>query len=718
MQNNIVRKSIRGLAVLGAILLLGTSLAAGWQMYRSSIDIFRDMANSYVMLATSNISGGAITRILDNEEAFLKRYEETDFTTLRSSRISDSSPLAAALDLEDSENIDDMVMYWMNVYWFISSSGNLASDIKYFYVVIPLEDELIYLWDSDLYETPAPLERDQYEDEKEKKNLRSAFEGKWDDELAIYRQPNNEILGTAMSPIYDDDGNIIAVAAVDVSITEISQSFLRLLIHIAITITLIMLITVTLYFGYVRSQLLNPIVRLKKATKDMVEHLESDEDEPFAIDIRTGDEIEDLAHSFEDMDQRLKTYIRENAAITAEKERIGTELDLAKRIQADMLPGAFPPFPGRTDFDIYASMTPAKEVGGDFYDFFLCDDDHLCIVMADVSGKGVPAALFMMMSKIMLQNYVMAGLPPKEVLGRVNEQICANNREQMFVTVWLGILELSSGRLAAVNAGHEYPIIGEPGRPFVILHDKHGFVVGGMEGMCYKEYELQLQPGTCLFLYTDGLPEATRADDEMFATGRVLEALNTVRDQSPQQIIERTRREVDLFVGDAPQFDDLTMLYLKYNGQTEREEMRDGMLDDKKLTVEAKIDNLTQVLSFVDAHLEELDCGMKTQMQIDVAVEEMFVNVASYAYASAGKAAAGMVTVLLEDVTDPKALRIIMTDEGEPFDPTAREDPDITLSAQERKIGGLGIYMVKKSMDEVHYAYKDGHNVLTMIKYL
>jgi serine phosphatase RsbU (regulator of sigma subunit) len=231
-----------------------------------------------------------------------------------------------------------------------------------------------------------------------------------------------------------------------------------------------------------------------------------------------------------------------------------------------MLPNIFPPFPDRDEFHIFASMTPAKEVGGDFYDFFLVDDDHLALVMADVSGKGVPAALFMMMSKIMLQNQAMSGKDPKDVLIAVNDQICRNNKEQMFVTVWIGILELSTGKLTASNAGHERPILKEPDGGFELIRDKHGLVVGAMDGMRYRNYELQLRPGAKLFLYTDGLMEATDAADELFGEARTLETLNRAQDADPQALLEFVDAEVRRFVGDAPQFDDLTMLCLQYNG--------------------------------------------------------------------------------------------------------------------------------------------------------
>ncbi len=282
---------------------------------------------------------------------------------------------------------------------------------------------------------------------------------------------------------------------------------------------------------------------------------------------RTGDEIEVLAEAFATLSKRTRDYIAQITAITAEKERIGTELALATRIQSDMLPNIYPAFPERREFDIYASMDPAKEVGGDFYDFFLIDDDHLGIVMADVSGKGVPAALFMMISKILVQNYAMTGRGPAEVLRAVNNQVCANNREGMFVTVWFGILDIGTGEITAANAGHEYPALMRPDGQFELVRDKHGFVVGGMEGVKYKEYTLSLAPGSKLFLYTDGVPEATSAENELFGTERMLAALNENAAAAPQELLRGVRRAVDGFVKEAEQFDDLTMLALEYKGR-------------------------------------------------------------------------------------------------------------------------------------------------------
>ncbi|MBR0228818.1 MAG: PP2C family protein-serine/threonine phosphatase, partial [Clostridia bacterium] len=249
-----------------------------------------------------------------------------------------------------------------------------------------------------------------------------------------------------------------------------------------------------------------------------------------------------------------------------ESSRIETELTMASSIQADMLPSIYPAFPERPEFDIFASMDPAKEVGGDFYDFFLVDEDHLGLVMADVSGKGVPAALFMMASKIIIANNTLLGKSPAKVLMDANNAICANNREGLFVTVWLGIMDMCTGKIVAANAGHERPVWMHAGGDCELMDDPHGFVVGGMEGLKYKEYEIQLNPGDKLFLYTDGVPEATDANEKLFGSERMLSALNEVRDATPEDVLKGVRRAVDAFVKDAEQFDDLTMLCLQYRG--------------------------------------------------------------------------------------------------------------------------------------------------------
>ncbi|MEE0957430.1 MAG: PP2C family protein-serine/threonine phosphatase [Ruminococcus sp.] len=243
-----------------------------------------------------------------------------------------------------------------------------------------------------------------------------------------------------------------------------------------------------------------------------------------------------------------------------------TELNMATEIQTSMLPSIFPAFPERPEFDIYASMDPAKEVGGDFYDFFMIDEDHLALVIADVSGKGVPAALFMMSSKILINDHAIMGGTPAEILERVNKLVYANNDAHMFVTVWLGILEISTGKLTTASAGHEYPMLNTNGK-YEILKDKHGLAIGAMDISKYKNTEIQLKKGDSIFVYTDGVAEATDANNEFFGTDRTVEALNAVpKGASQKEVLAGVRAAVDAFVKEAPQFDDLTMVGLKYNG--------------------------------------------------------------------------------------------------------------------------------------------------------
>ena len=261
-----------------------------------------------------------------------------------------------------------------------------------------------------------------------------------------------------------------------------------------------------------------------------------------------------------------RTASKERQVLALEKERLGAELEVATRIQENSLPQEFPPFPDRHEFDIFATMEPAREVGGDFYDFFLIDNDHLCIVMADVSGKGIPAALFMMISKTILQSCAMLGQSAAEILTKTNEALCSNNQTEMFVTGWLGVLEISTGKLTAANAGHEYPVIKKADGQFEIHKDKHGFVIGGIEGTKYKEYTLEFKPGDKIFLYTDGVPEATDNMDQMFGTERMIESLNRSLGDTPEQTIKNLRADINDFVNGAEQFDDLTMMCLEYKG--------------------------------------------------------------------------------------------------------------------------------------------------------
>ncbi len=284
---------------------------------------------------------------------------------------------------------------------------------------------------------------------------------------------------------------------------------------------------------------------------------------------RTGDEIEVLAEAFAKQSARTVLYIDQIKKATAEKERIGAELDMAGKIQASQLPRLFPPFPDRKEFGLYASMTPAKEVGGDFYDFFLIDPDHIAFVMADVSGKGVPAALLMMVARILIKSGLQNGSSPGETLERVNNQLCEGNEEDYFVTVWAAVLEISTGKGIAVNAGHEHPVLRRAGGEYELQVYRHSMPVGAMKGLRFKQHEFRLNPGDSFFVYTDGVAEAANGKNELYGTGRMLDALNRDPDAPPEQVLANVIQDITGFVDGAEQFDDITMLCFRYTGPGE-----------------------------------------------------------------------------------------------------------------------------------------------------
>jgi sigma-B regulation protein RsbU (phosphoserine phosphatase) len=536
---------------------------------------------------------------------------------------------------------------------------------------------------------------------------RALYELATDRELVIRDKGNIETDShiTAMMGLKGSDGQVKGILCVQRQmdiLTGVRNTFLNKVALAMIGLMLLVIIGQSVYLHRVLLQPLNLIT--EEAARFSAENKAAEH--KLQESIRNRDEIGKLAASVDRMEEQIETYIADITQITAERERISTELSLATRIQAAFIPHLFPPFPDRPEFALYATMDPAKEVGGDFYDFFLIDEDHLGLVMADVSGKGVPAALFMMASKIILQSCAMLGQGPAAILTKTNEAICSNNQEGMFVTVWLGILEISTGKLRAANAGHEYPVLKPADGDFALLKDKHGFVIGGMSGVRYREYELQLTPGAKLFVYTDGVPEASNARNELFGTERMLSALNERADGTPEDILATVRRAVDGFVQEAEQFDDLTMLCLEYRGPQ--------AAPARELTVDAAVENIPAVTAFVEAQLDAVDCSPKARGQLSMAIDEIVANIAQYAYAPE----VGPVTVRFAFDEGTRTATLTFLDKGLPYNPLEKADPDVSLSAEDRPIGGLGIFLVKKTMDGMAYAYKHGQNVLTIQKRL
>ena len=402
------------------------------------------------------------------------------------------------------------------------------------------------------------------------------------------------------------------------------------------------------------------------------------------------------------MYEEIRDYITRLSAVTTEKERIGAELDVAARIQGSMLPCIFPAFPERKEFEIFATMDPAKEVGGDFYDFFMIDDDHLALVVADVSGKGVPAALFMVIGKTLIKDHTAFHTDLGDVFTEVNDILCASNSEEMFITAFEGVLNIRTGEFRYVNAGHETPFICRRNGIYEPFPVKAGFVLAGMEGISYKGGTVMLNPGDKLFQYTDGVTEATDKDGKLFGMERLGKSLVSNSTKAPHELLGAVKTDIDAFVGNIPQFDDITMLCLEFKGG----------VTVKEKTLDATLENITAITDFVNEQLELFGCPMKAQTQIDIAIDELFSNIARYAY----HPNIGEATVRIEVRENPLSVTLSFIDGGTPFNPLEKADPDTTKNADEREAGGLGVYLVKKSMDDIFYEYKDGKNILTIKK--
>ena len=368
---------------------------------------------------------------------------------------------------------------------------------------------------------------------------------------------------TAVYPVVYE-GATIAFVAVESPMRTLESDVNSYIYTVLIIVCIISVILFVLTAFILVNLLIRPIKTISHEAAYFVEN--KNEISENLKKIKNHDEIQVLAESVLKMEIGINEYIANLTKVTAEKERIGAELNVATKIQADMLPGVFPAFPDRHEFDLYASMDPAKEVGGDFYDFFMIDDDHIGLVIADVSGKGVPAALFMVIAKTLIKNRALLGGSPSEVLAYANDQLGEGNEAELFVTVWFSIIEISTGKGIAANAGHEHPALRKKDGSFELIKYRHSPAVATMPGINFKEHEFKLDPGDSLYVYTDGVTEATRSDNVLFGTDRMIESLNKDPDADPKTMLEKVRADIDEFVGDAPQFDDITMLGFKYMG--------------------------------------------------------------------------------------------------------------------------------------------------------
>jgi len=535
-KKSLITKSITRLILLGVVILASISVVTGLQFYSIMESEYKESGNSFIQVLSSEIDANYVKEVTaaENKEQYIN-------------------------------------LSWRSIDSYLQE--DVAYDKKYLSIRVIVPDsgdskKALCLWSESVFDDMKTQPMTEYSlSPKEQLGIvqnNSIEASKNSDELYV-NIVKDKLTGTIIKPIIDNESNIIAYVELDLDLTEIQRSLILLVSAIALFIICILILALEVYFYFSKREVMEPILQLTEATSNVVDQLKNDE-ELKPLKIRTNDEIEDLARSFEDMEKNLRKYIKENDEITTERERIKTELNLAANIQSDMLIKYFPPFPNRKDFNIYASMNPAKEVGGDFYDFFLIDESHLALVIADVSGKGIPASLFMMRSMLMIESLTTQTRSPAQILGTLNSMISENNASKMFVTVWLAILDLQTGKLTASNAGHEYPIIKKPGEKFELYKDKHCFIVGGKKKMTYKEYEMDLEPGTVIFVYTDGVPEAKNAENKMYGLDATVDALNKEVDADVETLVKNVQGSVSDFVKDAEQFDDLTALCIEYCG--------------------------------------------------------------------------------------------------------------------------------------------------------
>ena len=446
-----------------------------------------------------------------------------------------------------------------------------SNQVLYLYIIYPTESGSYFVFDTDETEDACPYGyyMEYYAD---------SFDKISDKLIRGERVPaviSDQEYGWIISisyPYISSAGELIGYVCVDISMDQVVADRQTFLLNVVIIMAVITLVFTVIYLLLVNNIVVRPIKQMTAATEVFISAREDERgaQSPIsALSVNTKDELQTLCESLKQMESDLNSHIDNLKKVTAEKERIGAELDVATHIQKSMLPCIFPPFPDRKEFDIFATMNPAKEVGGDFYDFFMVDDSHLAVVMADVSGKGVPAALFMVIGKTLIKDHTEPGISLGDVFSDVNNMLCDSNSEGLFITAFEGVLDLVTGEFRYVNAGHEPPYICKQGEGYEAYRIKAGFVLAGMEDLRYREGSLQLSAGDRIFLYTDGVTEATDAENQLYGSERLHRVLNDHLDANPEALLAAVKADVDHFVGDAPQFDDITMLCMEYRGQTQ-----------------------------------------------------------------------------------------------------------------------------------------------------
>lgn len=521
-KNRLGMKAMIGLLFLALILVLCTCFSVSIQYLREKMEEYGRIAFSYARTAAEYIDGDKVLSYLEAEQE------------------------------------DD---YYRRIQDFLNALQK-QTDLKYYYVFVPCEYDLIYIWDAEHEAGACSLGYHESYMEGGKEAVERIYRPNPPEKILITDDEAYGFIASAFYPVFNSGGDPVAVVGVDLSMPEIKKALGHFLCIIVYNVAGVILLSMFFFYAFIRRNIIMPVRQLNEAAKAMVSNLEQ-EVFPF-VDIRTDDEIEELAGSFGQMNVELRDYIGRLSQVTAEKERIGAELDVAAHIQAAMLPCIFPAFPERKELDIYAIMEPAKEVGGDFYDFFMLDREHLAIVMADVSGKGVPAALFMVIGKTLIKDHTRPEEDLGDVFTRVNELLCESNDEGLFITAFEGVLNLVTGEFHFVNAGHETPFLCKKEGTYMPFSIRTGFVLAGMEGIRYQADRIWLEPGDKFFQYTDGVTEAANGKNELYGMGRLTETLQKNAQKMPMELLLAVKKNISDFVEGAPQSDDITMLCVEY----------------------------------------------------------------------------------------------------------------------------------------------------------
>ena len=560
MKFSLKKKSILFVLVI-AVILSSVAVFIGYRIYSNTMDEHYETTS--LDLARTAASLVDAEKVGEYSEAILEIYRKNPMPEFETAQ--GEADYYAQYGFIQDESYQEMFDILQDI-----KTNNREVQYLYLFTLDPESKSGVYILDADTSESACPM-------------------GTWDiiypENYAVFEDPERGFpayitrteefgwLCSAGAPVIAEDGTVVAYAMIEVSMNDVMSDRTDFLRSISLVMAGVTILLAILFILLVNHSIVLPINRLAAAASSFVDEKNAEEKGPSGIsqlNIHTGDEIEALYKAVKKMEIDIDQFIVHISKITAEKERIGAELNVATQIQADMLPRIFPAFPEREEFDIYATMNPAKEVGGDFYDFFLIDEDHLAVVIADVSGKGVPAALFMVIAKTLIKNHAQNRETPGSVFTQTNAQLCEGNDAGLFVTAWMGVLEISTGQFVYVNAGHNPPLLKHAGGGYEWLKSRPGFVLAGMEGIRYRENSLQMEPGDCLYLYTDGVTEATNEKQELFGEIRLQTVLNETPDLPVDRLLQKVKQSIDAFAGEAEQFDDITMLGLEYKEKGDR----------------------------------------------------------------------------------------------------------------------------------------------------